>query len=191
MKVFALVLTVASITAYAAEPSLVMVAETNKAHQSATGPGRTLDVCEIVDNGERRGADDEPYLNSHEIYPVFDAISYFQEYEHRNDFTSADTYAAVSNVLQAPEHGTLAYDEKNPVSGIYRYIPKAGYVGDDFAVVLVEIKGMKVKISHFLHVLPSSSHLGECEDTGGIWKISKTSGTRTEESISPFSASDD
>jgi hypothetical protein len=188
--IFALLLTVltadaAGLVASGAPPApplLVLAAQTNKVHQGAIRPERILGVCEIVDNGERRGANGETYVNNHEIYPVFDAISYFQKYEQRNDFTSADTYAATSNVLQAPEHGKLVYDGRNPVPGIFRYIPEAGYVGDDFAMVLVEIKGMIVKISHFFHVLPSSSRLGECEDTGGVWKISKTSdghGTET------------
>jgi hypothetical protein len=153
----------------------VMLAKTSPEQQSAMRPEHIIGICELVDNREFRGEDGAIYPNSYVITPVWNAYSYIQEYEHRKDVSDEDINAAKITVLQQPKHGTLIYEAESTTSGDYRYSPNMGYVGKDSASVLVEIKGVNIKVVYFFHVLNSSIiHRWdeECGKKGGQWKIS-------------------
>jgi len=134
-------------------PTIILVAQTNQAQDSTKRSERVLGVCEVIDNEEHKGANGEIYPNSDDIYALSSALSYFQKYEHRNDFTSEDLKGAKTTILQQPKNGALIEVVTDPdISGDYRYTPNAGYVGSDSAEILVEIKGIKVKVRFFIHV---------------------------------------
>jgi hypothetical protein len=153
---------------------IVMIAQTNQAQDSTKKAERVLGVCEVVANEKER------YPNSIDDYTVAAAAMYLVDYEHRSDITQEDERAAKTTVLSQPKHGTLKED--SALNGSYYYFPDAGYVGKDSTEVLVEIKGVKVKVSYFIHVLEyreKDAYDANCTEapTGstGSWKISLAS----------------
>jgi VCBS repeat-containing protein len=155
-------------------PTIVMLAQTNQAQDSTRTAERILGVCGIIDNEARKDANGEIYPNSGDFYAPSEVVSYFQEYEHRHDLTTEDIDAAKTTILSQPKHGTLTED--STLSGRYWYSPKVGYVGKDSAEILVEIKGMKVKVRYFFHATEynePNAYEDYCEQRGGQWKISQ------------------
>jgi predicted chitinase len=149
-------------------PTIVMVAQTNQAQDNTKAAGRAIGVCELVENDET--------MNVASISAISSAELYIQEYEHLGDFTEEDVNSEKATILQLPKHGTLGKDTEPTLNGMYIYTPNKGYVGKDFAVVLVEIKGIKIKVFYYFHVLDHETtglwNL-ECGKKGGQWKISQ------------------
>jgi hypothetical protein len=153
--------------------SIVMIAQTNQAQLSTKKAERVLGVCKVIANEERKDGNGEIYPNSTDLMAVEAAEDYLTSYENRTDLTVEDAAAAKTTVLSQPKHGTLKEDVA--LNGEYFYFPDADYVGKDSAEVLVEIKGIKVKVRYFFHLEttdpgPNAYEL-YCEERGGQWKI--------------------
>jgi len=150
-------------------PPVVLIAQTNQAQGTTNNTERVLGVCEVVANEEKN------YPNS-----IAAAETYFVNYDHLDGFTHEDWLAAKTTILIQSKHGTLVEVVTDPhLSRDYRYTPDKGYVGNDSADVLVEIKGMKVKVHYFIHVLEygeKDAYDANCTEGSagheGQWKIS-------------------
>lgn len=149
-------------------PPIVMIAQVNQAQKSIKQAERVLGVCKVIANEK------ETYPNKTDDYTVAAAATYLVNYEHRSDILQEDMVAAKTSVLSQPKHGSLKTD--NTLNGRYFYVPDAGYVGQDSAEVLVEIKDIKVKVRYFIHVLEYSeqdAYDANCTDAPtNPWKIS-------------------
>jgi hypothetical protein len=153
---------------------IVMLAQTNQAHDGIKKAGRVLGVCKVIANEKRN------YPNSTDLMAVASAGTYLTSYENHTDLTVEDAAAAKTTVLSQPKHGTLK--EGSSLNGKYFYFPDTGYVGKDSAEVLVEIKGVTVKVRYFIHVLEYSekdAYDANCTEappgSEGDWKISLAS----------------
>jgi hypothetical protein len=154
-------------------PSIVLVAQNNQVTLDVNKTERVLGVCEIIENEKRLEANGDVSVNYAGIYPPSSAEMYLVNYEHRSDLTIDDVAAAKTTVLQQPKHGILKDDT---LMGSFWYIPESGYVGKDSAEILVEIKGVKVKIQYFIHATEynePNAYENYCEQSGGQWKISR------------------
>ena len=126
----------------------VMIAQASQAEQGSTKPVRTVGICQPVQNVGLPSGD----ISEVVIRPASEAATYFLLYEHRE---VEETETTTVLVLNNPKHGTLKKGE----NGYFSYLPKAGYLGKDSATVLVDIKGLKVKVVY--------SFLATDSDTGG------------------------
>jgi hypothetical protein len=149
-------------------PAIVMIAQTNQAQDSTKKDARVLGVCEVIANEK------ESFPNVSDIYTVSAATMYLVNYENRRDITQKDELAAKTSILRQPTHGTL---KESSLPGSFIYAVDAGYVGNDSADILVEVKGVKVKVRYFIHVTeyaePNPYDI-YCAVSGGQWKISQT-----------------
>ena len=169
----------------------VMIAQANQAQSSTALTGRTVGICYGIFNG----VGTSPSLEN-TIDPKVAAQSYFYSYEQRTV-----TGSATITILQQPAHGILRLiteaDGNNfgegqfdPADPGYVYLPEKGYIGQDKAVILVEIGGVKVKEIFYFHVIvEQTSPTSPCGGSDGIystWKISSTlapNGTSTITSV--------
>ncbi|WP_162084669.1 tandem-95 repeat protein [Sulfuriferula nivalis] len=157
---------------------IVMIAQTNQTQDSTKKAERVLGICSVIDNEERTGKNGEIYPNTQELFPVGNAGDYLLNYEHRNYPSTEDINSAKVTILKGPKYGTFI-SEALPIGGVYIYSPNAGYVGKDSVEVLIEIKGIKVKVHYFIHVLEygeKDAYDANCTEmpAGGYgeWKIS-------------------
>lgn len=150
-------------------PAIVIVAQTNQVQPSANGAAeRIVGGCEVLDNRGLSDGKGKIYPNGQLISIGLSAAEYFRIYEPRNDISSADLYSAKFTILQQPKHGTFEEDKdiryrvNSSFDGDYIYTPDIGYFGDDSVSVLVGIKGIKVKVVYFFHMLngPTTPPLG-------------------------------
>jgi hypothetical protein len=153
-------------------PPYVIMAQANQDQTNAHTRERTLGVCLGVKNRSVEGPDElppPPVLLS----PDHDAISYRQEFEQLNDATMDDPPAKVT-ILQQPKHGSLApVPDTANVGSWWYYTPDKNYSGKDSASVLVEIKGVKIKVIYFFSVYPDIPQDDE-KCTKNLWKISQS-----------------
>ena len=157
----------------------VMIAQANQAQSSTALTVRTVGICFGISNG----VDTSP-MGDNVVEPKGEAQSYLLNYEKKN---VADTVPATITILQQPAHGILrlltqadigtilpgsggTVDPSNPG---YIYLPEKGYIGQDKAVVLVEIGGVKVKEIFYFHDMDEQT--SPCGGSNyGTWKISTT-----------------
>ncbi len=166
----------------------VMIAQANQAQPSDVTTTRTIGVCSPVPNSN--------YSAENGLVPIGAAGFYLRSYEHQQ----VQDIGTVT-VLQQPKHGVLRLvtqaDGNNfgegtfdPAAGLYVYLPEQGYLGNDKAVMLVEIAGVKVKVVYYFQAVegPLGNYGTQdyCSKTGTQWKISSTldaNGTSTISSV--------
>ncbi|MEO7623423.1 MAG: hypothetical protein ABIS30_10200, partial [Gallionella sp.] len=157
----------------------VMIAQANQAQANDTTTTRTIGVCDPSPNNN--------YSLENVIEPVGEAGFYLRSYEHQQ----VRDIGTVT-VLQQPKHGvlrlvteadrgTLFDSSAGPLksdSALYAYLPEQGYLGNDKAVMLVDIAGVKVKVVYFFKAVggPLGNYGVEefCGKRGYHWKISST-----------------
>lgn len=157
----------------------VLIAQANQAQSIGATTTRTAGVCYPVPN--------DNYSAENGLDPINSADFYLQQYEHRTV-----TEPATVTILQQPKHGILRLVTEadrgklfsvsagpiKPDNQAYVYLPEKGYLGNDKAVMLVEIGGIKVKVIYFLQAvegpLGSYGRKEYCINTGSRWKISTT-----------------
>jgi hypothetical protein len=159
----------------------VMVAQANKAQSSNALTVRTVGICYGIPNGVGTSP-----TGGNGVDPKEEAINYLGAYENKQIAMSAP---ATITILQQPAHGILHLvtqadigtilpsggDPVDPADPGYIYIPEKGYIGQDKAVVLVEIGGVKVKEIFYFHDMDERT--SPCNGGDGIystWKISAT-----------------
>jgi hypothetical protein len=79
-------------------------------------------------------------------------------------------------IVKAPRHGkvVLSSDEKDASWGLYNYIPREGYYGEDRFVIQVEKNGVKVTIHYVVVTIDDEDHpINYCNPDR--WKISQPS----------------
>ncbi len=170
----------------------VMIAQANQAQAGAATKTRTIGVCAPSPNNN--------YSAENVVIPITEAGYYLQAFEHRNP-----TGPATTIIVQQPKHGVLRLvtqadvgtilpsggDPVDPAAALYFYLPEAGYVGKDTAVIEVDFgNGLKVNVKYFFQALSEglgSDWVGDyCSKTGPFWKISSTldvNGTNTITSV--------
>ncbi len=163
----------------------VMIAQANQAQSSTALTVRTVGICLGIFNGVGTSPTGENIVE-----PKGEARAYVRNYEKKN---IADTVPATITILQQPAHGILrlltqadigtilpntggTFDSADPG---YIYLPEKGYIGQDKAVVLVEIGGVKVKEIFYFHDIveqtsPTSPCGGGNDGIYSTWKISST-----------------
>lgn len=169
---------------------IVAAAETQSAVQGSRMPD--MGVCFVVANVPERMIKDESgtYPDQLSISPHSDVSAYFRKFENRiignwvgnagpNDTSS-------STVIRQPEHGRLI--EQVCPEGMgwcahkrYLYVPDAGFVGQDSAIIEGEVNGNKVRLHYYIHSLNTDYYevTQVCSDTGYRWKLSSTLGSMT------------
>jgi hypothetical protein len=112
----------------------------------------TMGVCVVSPTLERLdGRKDSPFSHGFDIHPRESAGQIFPDARFDGEL-QADIEASEVKIIQQPRHGTIKkIDEFR-----YKYIPQSGYIGDDRAVLLVNIRGIKVRVMYFIKVLDIS-----------------------------------
>jgi hypothetical protein len=112
----------------------------------------TMGVCVVSPTLERLdGRKDSPFSHGFDIHPRESAGQIFPDARFDGEL-QADIEASEVKIIQQPRHGTIKkIDEFR-----YKYIPQSGYIGDDRAVLLVNIRGNKVRVIYFIKVLDIS-----------------------------------
>ena len=171
----------------------VMIAQANQAQSSTALTVRTVGICYGIPNG----VDTSP-TGGNVVDPREEAHNYLFNYEKKN---VANTVPTTVTILQQPAHGILRLITQadigtilpgsggtvDPANPGYIYLPEKGYIGQDKAVVLVEIGGVKVKEIFYFHDMDERT--SPCNGGDGIystWKISSTldaNGTSTLTSV--------
>jgi VCBS repeat-containing protein len=129
---------------------IVMVAQNTPPKQTGQESERAMGVCKAVDSSEYRNEHGETYYRTQvEVSPESDAATYLERYEHRYGYRGLDDSSLKITILKEPKHGTLFSQEKG------KYEADIGYEGEDFASVLVESKGIKVKILYYFKIAPA------------------------------------
>ena len=170
----------------------VMIAHANQAQSSTALTMRAVGICYGIPNGVGTSP-----TGGNIVDPMGEAQSYFLNYENK---TIADTVPATVTILQQPAHGILRLltqadmatllgggGSLDPADQSYIYLPEKGYIGQDKAVVLVEIGGVKVKEIFYFHdmneqtqpcgggAVDGGSDDGDANDGNySTWKISST-----------------
>ena len=148
---------------------------------------RVAGTCQFIENPTRRSPEGEIYRNIASISPVGAAETYLLEFEKPEDYSLEDRIDAKTTILERPKHGVLKKTESK-IGDRFQYIPDTGYHGEDSLVVLVEIRGIRIRIKQFLQVTgPYEVEAESCHgknQTNMIWKISKTTGPDNEISLS-------
>ena len=159
----------------------VMIAQANQAQSSTALTVRTVGICYGIPNG----VDTSP-TGGNVVDPREEAHNYLFNYEKKN---VANTVPTTVTILQQPAHGILRLITQadigtilpgsggtvDPANPGYIYLPEKGYIGQDKAVVLVEIGGVKVKEIFYFHDMDERT--SPCNGGDGIystWKISST-----------------
>jgi hypothetical protein len=163
-----------------------LIAQANQAQSSTKLPEHAVGICQIISNGEGHTPDSENVIE-----PISTAQDYFYQYENKKTVAGLATIF----ILQQPKHGSLRlvseadrgtiFDRTvaplDPAIKMYAYIPEKGYFGKDSTIVLVDIGGIKVKVSYsFPSVDKHFSKDWEKEycKKGYSWKISYTFDTK-------------
>ncbi len=153
---------------------VVVIAQASQAQKGDAKTDRTIGVCHLIENPP---VPPESAVNF--ISPVQSVWGYLEKQERPTPgWLTADVYNAAKATIQAgPGHGKL----KDEGSGDYHYHPTADYYGQDRATVLVEVGGLKVKVTYFFKVMRIVSDATDSYDpyrdkklcpNGMVWKIS-------------------
>lgn len=162
-------------------PNIVMIAQNNQAKQVAKTHDRIYGICQIIDNSRSINATGEINIGQTRLSPSLDAEYYLHDYAPDLLNTLGGNIELIkTTVLKQPEHGVLKDAGLNLLPGTYRYEPNASYFGKDTVSVLVEAKGVKVKISYYFYMDEQPAAPGgdyQCAKTGYRWKISTAPNT--------------
>jgi hypothetical protein len=118
---------------------------------------RTIGICQAIENPPHPDYPQGSAVNS--MQPVGELRQYFRKQE-KQKLEGPSTV----NVLEMPKHGELKDQGTFVIThGAkvdtgergYSYLPSPGYLGDDRAVLQVEIAGMKIKVVYSFHVVES------------------------------------
>jgi len=156
----------------------VMIAQADQMAASDSDRERAIGVCFPAPN--------DNYSAENAISPKRSAAQYLRTYD---DLKVAYKESGVVTILEQPKCGMLHLITESdgdrygsgrfdPNDFRYAYLPEKGYLGDDKAVFLVEMAGVKVKVVYFFQAVegPLGSYGFEeyCAESGYTWKISST-----------------
>jgi hypothetical protein len=156
----------------------IIIAQANQAQQGVAVTERKIGLCAPIANISGVA----PHLGNVLDLKVLAQI-YFDSFEPQN----VDGSATVT-VLQNPKHGVLRLVTEadhlgvgvfDPADPGYVYLPEQGYLGNDSAIILVDIGGKTVKeVIYFKVVAHPVGNDGDLEicKKGPFWKITSSVG---------------
>jgi hypothetical protein len=163
---------------------IIMAAQNNQTKQTGQKSERIMGVCAAVDSLKYRNERGETYYrNQVEVSPESDAATYLERYEHRYGYRGLDENSLKITVLKEPKHGVLFPQEES------KYEADIGYEGEDFASVLVESKGVKVKILYYFKIAQAEPPDFQSLMCGDRWTWKISTAPNTESTIVGFAGS--
>lgn len=166
--------------------TITVLAQAKQPRNYAEDPERIVGTCQFIENPIRHSPEGKIYKNIASIFPVGAAESYLLKYAKLKDYSLEDRIAAKTTILEQPKHGKLIKKESK-IGDRFQYLPDTNFHGEDSLVVLVEIRGIKVKVLQLLQVNgPYEIEEESCHGKNQaemIWKISSTTGTEGEISL--------